>query len=78
VPAGPSAAEVRAARKEASRLERRLEKLAAEEERLHADLAAAATDHARVVQLDARLRDLLGEKEQVETDWLAAAELAEG
>ncbi|HYO36741.1 MAG TPA: ABC transporter ATP-binding protein, partial [Geodermatophilus sp.] len=65
-------------RKEAARLERRLEKLTAEEERLHADLAAAATDHARVLQLDARLRDLLGEKEQVETDWLAAAELAEG
>jgi ATP-binding cassette subfamily F protein uup len=77
-PAGPSAAEVRAARKEAARLERRLEKLTAEEERLHADLAAAATDHGRVMALDARLRELLTEKEQVETDWLAAAELAEG
>ncbi|SDC41001.1 ATP-binding cassette, subfamily F, uup [Geodermatophilus telluris] len=77
-PAGPSAAEVRAARKEAARLERRLEKLGAEEERLHADLAAAATDHARVLELDGRLRALLAEKEQVETDWLAAAELAEG
>jgi ATP-binding cassette subfamily F protein uup len=78
VPAGPSAAEVRAARKEAARLERRLEKLTADEERLHADLAAAATDHTRVLALDARLRELLAEKEQVETDWLAAAELAEG
>ncbi|MGY1694795.1 ABC-F family ATP-binding cassette domain-containing protein [Geodermatophilus sp. SYSU D00814] len=77
-PAGPSAAEVRAARKEAARLERRLERLSSDEERLHADLAAAATDHARVMELDARLRDLLAEKEQVETDWLAAAELAEG
>ncbi|PRY48218.1 ATP-binding cassette subfamily F protein uup [Geodermatophilus tzadiensis] len=77
-PAGPSAAEVRAARKEAARLERRLERLGAEEERLHADLAAAATDHARVLELDGRLRELLAEKEQVETDWLAAAELAEG
>ncbi|MGY1672541.1 ABC-F family ATP-binding cassette domain-containing protein [Geodermatophilus sp. SYSU D00710] len=77
-PAGPSAAEVRAARKEAARLERRLERLGAEEERLHADLAAAATDHARVLELDARLRALHAEKEQVETDWLAAAELAEG
>ncbi|MGY1651589.1 ABC-F family ATP-binding cassette domain-containing protein [Geodermatophilus sp. SYSU D01119] len=77
-PAGPSAAEVRAARKEAARLERRLEKLTAEEERLHADLAAAATDHARVMELDGRLRTLLAEKDQVETDWLAAAELAEG
>ncbi|MGY1779887.1 ABC-F family ATP-binding cassette domain-containing protein [Geodermatophilus sp. SYSU D01036] len=77
-PAGPSAAEVRAARKEAARLERRLEKLGAEEERLHAELAAAATDHARVMELDGRLRTLLAEKDQVETDWLAAAELAEG
>ncbi|SFP15684.1 ATP-binding cassette, subfamily F, uup [Geodermatophilus dictyosporus] len=77
-PAGPSAAEVRAARKEAARLERRLERLGAEEERLHADLAAAATDHGRVLELDGRLRELLAEKEQVETDWLAAAELAEG
>ncbi|MBM7807079.1 ATP-binding cassette subfamily F protein uup [Geodermatophilus bullaregiensis] len=78
VAAGPSAAEVRAARKEAARLERRLERLGTEEERLHADLAAAATDHARVLELDGRLRELLAEKEQVETDWLAAAELAEG
>jgi ATP-binding cassette subfamily F protein uup len=76
--AGPSAGEVRAARKEAARLERRLEKLAAEEERLHAELAAAATDHARVLDLDARLRALLAEKDEVETDWLAAAETAEG
>src|SRR4051812_11101620 len=76
--AGPSAAEVRSARKEAARLERRLERLSAEEEKLHADLAAAATDHARVLALDARLRELLAEKDRVETDWLAAAEVAEG
>jgi ATP-binding cassette subfamily F protein uup len=73
-----SAGDVRAARKEASRLERRLERLTADEEKLHAQLAAAATDHAKVLELDTRLRDLLAEKEQVETDWLAAAELAEG
>ncbi len=77
-PAGPSAAEVRAARKEAARLERRLEKLGAEEERLHVELAAAATDHVRVMELDGRLRELLAEKDEVETGWLAAAELAEG
>ncbi|MGY1707101.1 ABC-F family ATP-binding cassette domain-containing protein [Geodermatophilus sp. SYSU D00697] len=73
-----SAGEVRAARKEAARLERRLEKLTAEEERLHGELAAAATDHARVLELDERLRAVLAEKEQVETDWLEAAEVAEG
>jgi ATP-binding cassette subfamily F protein uup len=76
--AGPSAAEVRAARKEAARLERRLERLSADEEKLHAQLAAAATDHAKVMELDARLRELLVEKDQVEGDWLAAAEVAEG
>jgi ATP-binding cassette subfamily F protein uup len=68
---------VRTARKEAARLERRLEKLAAEEERLHAQLAAAATDHAKVLELDARLRAVLAEKDEVETGWLAAAEIAE-
>jgi ABC transport system ATP-binding/permease protein len=78
VPAGRSAGEVRAARKEAARLERRLEKLSAEEERLHAELAAAATDHTKVLELDARLRELLAEKERLESDWLAAAEIAEG
>ncbi|HEX2074976.1 MAG TPA: ABC-F family ATP-binding cassette domain-containing protein [Geodermatophilus sp.] len=76
--AGRSAGEVRAARKEAARLERRLEKLTAEEERLHAELAAAATDYTKVAELDERLRAVLAEKDQVETDWLAAAEIAEG
>ena len=76
-PARPAGG-VRAARKEAARLERRLEKLTAEEERLHGELAAAATDHARVLELDERLRAVLAEKEQVETDWLEAAEVAEG
>jgi ATP-binding cassette subfamily F protein uup len=76
-PAGASAADVRAARKEVTRLERRLERLAAEEADLHAQLAAAATDYERVAALDARLRELLARKEQAETDWLAAAEVAE-
>ncbi|MGY1740374.1 MULTISPECIES: ABC-F family ATP-binding cassette domain-containing protein [unclassified Blastococcus] len=76
--AGPSAAEARAAKKEAARLERRLAKLEADEQRLHEQLAAAATDHARVTELDGQLRALLAEKDQVETDWLAAAEVAEG
>ena len=73
-----AAGEVRAARKEAARLERRLEKLTAEEERLHAALTAAAADYTRAAQLDTELKAVLAEKEQVETDWLAAAEVAEG
>ncbi len=73
-----AAGEVRAARKEAARLERRLEKLTAEEERLHAALTDAATDYARAAQLDTELKAVMAEKDQVESDWLTAAETAEG
>src|SRR3954463_1656075 len=79
---GPSptrrAADIRTARKEAARLERRLAKLDADEKALHEKLAAAATDYAKAAELDARLRALQVEKEQVEGDWLEAAEVAEG
>jgi ABC transport system ATP-binding/permease protein len=80
-PASPkpasSAAEQRAARKEAARLERRMETLAAKEERLHAQLAEAATDPGRLMELDRELKAVVAERESVELDWLAAAELAE-
>jgi ATP-binding cassette subfamily F protein uup len=73
-----SAAEARAAKKEASKLERRMLKLDADEKKLHEQLAAAAADYAKAAELDARLKALQAEKEQVENDWLAASELAEG
>ncbi|MGH3615987.1 MAG: ATP-binding cassette domain-containing protein, partial [Pseudonocardia sp.] len=76
-PAGLSAAEQRAARKEVSRLERRMEALTAKEEKLHAQLADAATDAPRLLALDADLRAFVAEREAVELEWLAAAELAE-
>ena len=54
-----------------------IEKLDADEKKLHGQLLDAATDHARVAELNAQLIAVQTEKEQVETDWLAAAELAE-
>ncbi len=74
---GLSAADQRTARKDAQRLERRMETLSAREEKLHAQLAEAATDPSRLLALDAELRAVVAEREQVELDWLAAAELAE-
>ena len=71
-----SAAEVRSARKEASRLERRLEKLQASESALMGRMAAAATDHEAVTALDAELRSVQAEREEVEEAWLVAAEAA--
>jgi ATP-binding cassette subfamily F protein uup len=72
-----SAADQRVARKDAQRLERRMETLSAREATLHDRLAEAATDPGRLLALDAELRAVVAEREQVELDWLAAAELAE-
>jgi ABC-type multidrug transport system ATPase subunit len=72
----PDAAAQRAARKEMARVERLLGKLQDAEARLHADLAASATDHEAVVALDAQLRELHAQREEAEAQWLEAAEIA--
>jgi ATPase subunit of ABC transporter with duplicated ATPase domains len=75
-PAGPTPAEVRQARKDLARIERRLEKLAAEVERLHAVMAAQAADHQALLALDAELRAVETERAQLEDEWLLAADAA--
>jgi hypothetical protein len=64
----------RAANKELARLERTIGKLEQQEADLHRDLAAHATDHVRVAELDARLRAIQAEREGAETQWLDLAE----
>ena len=75
-PSGPSAGDVRAARKEMARLERALSRLDEATARLHTELAEKATDHEAVLRLDERLRTVHGEREALEEEWLAAAETA--
>ena len=75
---GPSAGDVRAARKELARIQRRLDRIGTEEVRLHDALAAAASDHERVLTLDAELRSLLAERAALEEEWLGLAEQLEG
>ena len=72
-----SASDARTARKEVARLERRLARLEEAEQRLHADLAAAATDLAAVRELDGRLRDVTAERSGVEERWLELSEALE-
>jgi ATPase subunit of ABC transporter with duplicated ATPase domains len=72
----PSGADMRAARKEMSRLERQLDKLAQTEQRLHEQMSARATDHEAVAALDAELRAVHADRERLEEEWLAAAEIA--
>jgi ATP-binding cassette subfamily F protein uup len=60
----------RAARKELTRLERRIATLDKREVTLHALLADAATDYAKAAELDAELREVIAEREAAEEAWL--------
>jgi hypothetical protein len=59
-----------------TRIERRLDRLAEEESRLHDEMARGAADHQVVLRLDADLRALQRERDDLEADWLSAAETA--
>jgi hypothetical protein len=73
VPQVLSAADARLLRKELTKVERRSQRLHIEEDRLHAELAAAATDHEKVLALDAELRTVVAEREELEDRWLEIA-----
>jgi ATP-binding cassette subfamily F protein uup len=64
----------REARKTMARLERQIERLQADEARLHADLAAHASDFERLADLDRDLREVVARREALEEEWLEAAE----
>jgi ABC transport system ATP-binding/permease protein len=68
---------LRAARKEVARLERELERLSARESGLHESMAAAATDHERLRELNAELAALAAERERLEAAWFEASALLE-
>jgi ATP-binding cassette subfamily F protein uup len=72
----PNQAVLRAARKEVARLERALEKLGEQEQSLHAAMAEAATDFARLRELQTKLANNASERERLEGEWLEAAEQA--
>jgi ABC transport system ATP-binding/permease protein len=75
---GDTRAEARAARRELTRLERRIAELDRREAALHGELAEHATDHVRVSQLDAELRVVAADREAAETAWLELAESPAG
>ncbi|WIX81767.1 ABC-F family ATP-binding cassette domain-containing protein [Amycolatopsis carbonis] len=72
-----SNAEIRAAQKELGRLERKLDQLAAREEKLHAALLEAATDPDKLIALNTELKGVHTEKEDVEAKWLETSEALE-
>jgi ATP-binding cassette subfamily F protein uup len=68
----------RAAKKEMQRLERQIDRLAAREEELTAELAASASDYEKLIELGAQLRAIQEEKASLEDRWLVVAETSAG
>jgi ATPase subunit of ABC transporter with duplicated ATPase domains len=75
--AGPSEAEKRDARKALNRVERQLNKLAQQEEKIHIQMAASTSDgdFDRLAELNKQLKDLAEEKDTLELEWLEASEV---
>jgi ATP-binding cassette subfamily F protein uup len=76
-PARAGSAADREARKTLTRVERRLEQVAAREARLNAELISHASDHGRLTALGAQLAELAAERDALEAEWLEAAEAVE-
>jgi len=72
---GPSAAELREAKKDLNRIDRLLTKLSAQEDKIHLEMAAKAADHTAVLGLNDKLRAIVDEREALELEWLAVAEI---
>ena len=75
--AGPSAAELREAKKDLNRIDRLLTKLSAQEDRIHLEMAAKASDHTAVLGLNDKLRAIVDEREALELEWLSVAEIVD-
>ena len=75
--ARPGSAEDRAARKVLTRVEKQLERIAAREAELHAEMEANLSDYDLLARVGAQLGELAAEKEELELEWLEASEVVE-
>ncbi|RYC05887.1 ABC-F family ATP-binding cassette domain-containing protein [Nocardioides zhouii] len=75
--ARPGSAEDRAARKVLARVEKQLERIAAREAELHAQMEAHLTDYDLLARVGGQLGELAAEKDELEMEWLEASEAVE-
>ncbi|GAA2063278.1 ABC-F family ATP-binding cassette domain-containing protein [Catenulispora yoronensis] len=66
-----SAQDQRAAKKELARIERRLDKIAEAEAKLHEELSRIGGDYLAAAEADAKLRELHEERLRLEDEWLS-------
>jgi ATP-binding cassette subfamily F protein uup len=69
----PGSASERAAKKELDRVDRQIARAGEREAKLHAELAANATDYAKLTELGAQLAAVEAEKADLEEHWLEVA-----
>ena len=74
----PGSAEERELRKSLSRVERQLQRNETEQQRLHSELAAAATDPEQLLALTAELRKQEQLQSDLEEEWLMISEQVDG
>jgi ATPase subunit of ABC transporter with duplicated ATPase domains len=74
----PGSAAERAAKKELDRLDRQIARAGEREAKLHAELAANATDYEKLTELGAQLAAVEAEKTDLEERWLEVASSLEG
>lgn len=68
-----SAADERAIKKDLQRIERSIAKIDEKVSEVHSKMAAAATDFARIAELDHELRELKTEQSSLEEQWLTVS-----
>ncbi|MGH3353877.1 MAG: ABC-F family ATP-binding cassette domain-containing protein [Nocardioides sp.] len=73
--AKPGSAEERAAKKVVARIDKQLERIAEQQQKLELAMAEAVNDYAKLAELSAELDGLAAEKDDLELEWLEAAEV---
>ena len=71
---GAGSREDRVVKKELARIERRLDKIAELEAKLHEELSRIGGDYLAAADADAKLRELHEERLRLEDDWLSLSE----
>ncbi|GGR64198.1 ATP-binding cassette subfamily F protein uup [Nocardioides luteus] len=70
-------AEERAAKKVIARIDKQLERISEQQQKLEVAMAEAVNDYTRLAELSAELDQLSAEKDELEMEWLEAAEVIE-